>query len=256
MEILFEHTLRQKQEAELAEARAAVERLSQLLRPTTAGGGATACHNSGIVSNNLSSTIGTQQNANTINHNTYNVIAFTESPTRLDAKKLLSALRDCPNFSQYAKMGDDDRFNKDNRSVVHDSIMDLTRLSHEDPLARNVYLSPNRADQVMILAGSDVDTKKWEILPLDDALKHIIGSMSRQLRDVGHDHSIKIDIDDRGALCGLGFITQVEEIRLARELRKPMSAHLENQRYVERGDECDIHRSDADSIDELLAAVQ
>jgi hypothetical protein len=228
MELLFEHTLKKQEEAlELRAAAAKIAALEaevrELKRPTSQG----SVNNSGQIGQvNVDNSVGQ------VNNNTYNVITFTEAPTSLTCEKILDALRSCPNFSQYARMGDPERFDKDNRSIVHGSIMDLTKLSHEDPLARNVYLSPNRADQAMILASKDVDTKKWEILPLDDALKQIIGSMSRQLRDVGHDHRIQIDIDDRGALCGLGFITQVEDASLAQELRKPMTAHLENQRYV------------------------
>jgi predicted nucleic acid-binding Zn-ribbon protein len=234
MELLFEHTLKKQEAAALEAARAEIEKLRAENERLKRGGPAAQTYT--LRTEHTSA--GQQVNANTgINNGTINtvVLSFSEAPTRLTTEKMLAALRTCPGFSQYALMGDTERFDKDNRAVVHDSIMDLTRLNHEDPLARNVYLSPNRADQVMILAGSDVGTKKWEVLQLDDALKQIIGSMSRQLRDVGHDHSIKIDIDDRGALCGLGFITQVEEIRLAHELRKPMSAHLENQRQLVTG---------------------
>jgi hypothetical protein len=225
MELLFEHTYkRQEEEKALVATQEENERLRTELEQLRQSGAAQI--NATNIGQVNTGPVDLSQNQ----HNTVNIISFNEAPLRLSTEQLITALRVCPGFSQYAMMGDTERFHKDNRAVVHDSIMDLTKLSHEDPLSRNVYLSPNRADQAMILASKDVDTKKWEILPLSDALKQMIGGLSKELRKVGHDHSIRIDIDDRGALCGLGFITQVEETRLAHELMGPMSAHLENQR--------------------------
>jgi hypothetical protein len=232
MEMLFEHTLKKQMEEQLAAAEAEVEALRRQLASKSSDA---PMAQQGGIAQTVKQGIGTSVggNVNQINYGpTYNITTFTESPLKLTREQIIAALRGCPGFSQYATMGDSERFHKDNRTIVHDSIMDLTKLSHEDPLSRNVYLSPNRADQAMILASKDVDSKKWEILPLSDALKQMIGGLSKELRKVGHDHSIKIDIDDRGAICGLGFITQVEETRLAQELKRPMVAHLENQRHL------------------------
>jgi hypothetical protein len=230
MELLFEHTLKKQEEAKQLAAQAAE---IEALKAQVAALKAPQRHGDIIANaNTVGANVGT--NNGVIDQSTKYILNFNQAPLKLTCDQILAALRDSPGFSQYATMGDPERFHKDNRSIVHESIMDLTRISHEDPVARNVYLSPNRADQAMILTSSDVDTRQWEVLPLDDAVKQMIGGLSKELRKVGHDHRIHIDIDDRGALCGLGFITQVEDDRLAHELRKPMSAHLENQRWVSR----------------------
>lgn len=223
MELLFEHTLKKQEERKQAELEAIVaEQAAELaaLKAQVAAQGPAM--------------VNTQNSHNTINTNSHNTIQniniFADRPLALNQEMLLKALRSCPSFQRFADLHDDEKFIEENRPLIHGSIMDLTKLSHEAPENRNIYLSKSRSDQVMIMTATEVEGPRWEVLHLDEAVKNMVAGMSKELREIGGNHKIEMAIDDRGALCGLGFTTLAEGEVLAGELKPQMVAHLTNQR--------------------------
>lgn len=220
MELLFERTLAKQEAAEMKALKAEVA----ALRHTVATQGPAPQ----TVNNAIAGDSGQiAQTGSQINNNTINI--FADRPMALSPEVLLDAIKTCPYFHQFSQIHDDEKFSDENRHIIHGSIMDLTALSHETPEHRNIYLS-KRDQMVMVMSAIDVNGPQWEVLPLADAVKTMVAGMSKELRNAGGNHTIKMEIDDRGALCGLGFATLAEGDALASELRPQMVAHLQSQR--------------------------
>lgn len=100
-------------------------------------------------------------------------------------------------------------------------LVEILKVVHAEPLERNVYVNPNRADQVLVYVP-----ERWEVRPLLDAIQITLGRVANELAEVA-----PLADDETQSLAksaGESFSAKPEAV--ARSSRAAMTMHLENVR--------------------------
>jgi hypothetical protein len=145
----------------------------------------------------------------------------------IDISHILAAFADNAKLREYTRMSDDELTDPSIAPpYVTELLMDLTKRAHADPAARNVYLNPRRADQVLVhkKCGS------WEVLPLAEATRLIFDGVARGILAVSQNYEERkqLPLDAQNALAIAGLMYDDEPEEYAKRAKAPMSAHLEN----------------------------
>jgi len=108
---------------------------------------------------------------------------------------------------------------------VLESLVDLTKRAHKDPSARNVYLNPRRADQVMVY-----NEASWEVLPLIDAIRSLFDSVAGNIRRIikCNDERVSLSPPVQATAPWIPVMYDDEHEKYADTAKKTMSAHLQN----------------------------
>jgi hypothetical protein len=95
----------------------------------------------------------------------------------IPAAMLRAAFTENPRLVEYCHLSDHERTHAENAiPYVLEALMDLVKRAHKEPAARNVYLNPKRADQVMVY-----DEATWKIIPLMEAISAIFDSVAKNI---------------------------------------------------------------------------
>lgn len=134
-------------------------------------------------------------------------------------------------LAAYCKLSDDERVDAE-RAVpyVLEALVDLVRRAHADPQSRNIYLSPKRADQVMICVEDD--GRCWKVITLVDAIHSLFDGVADSI------HKIMLSDKDRrelpfGIQASASMIPSLygdEPDKYVELARGHISAHLSNCR--------------------------
>lgn len=109
---------------------------------------------------------------------------------------------------------------------VTEFFADMTRRAHSVPEARNIYLNPRRADQVLVC----LEGGRWEVRSLTDALRLICDGIAKCI------HKISLSAEERSklpqgaqnALAMVGMLYGDSPTDYVRMIKEPLSAHLSN----------------------------
>lgn len=126
---------------------------------------------------------------NTVNHvNTANIVVAQQiviqpwggpKTMHVPSDMIAAAFTENPRLAEYCSLSESDKYDKDTaKSYILEALVELTKRAHKDPVYRNVYLNPNRADQAMVCIG---DTK-WEACPLNEVTRIMFESISSEIR--------------------------------------------------------------------------
>jgi uncharacterized C2H2 Zn-finger protein len=223
---LFEHTLQQQLAAK-------IDRLTQLVEQfaVTSGGGAAGGTPAECAPGIGVANITTVNNVNTINA-TINYNAWDGGQRiRLGVAQIAAAFSENVKLREYAKLGSRELADPDIAPpYVTELFMDLTKRAHADPAARNAYLNPRRADQVLVhkLNGA------WEVVPLAEATRLLFDGVAQSIlvatRAQEERHQLPQEAQNALAMAGLLYDDEPDEY--ARRAKAPMAAHLENVAMV------------------------
>ena len=225
MEKLLEHTLtKQNQDLknEVTEMKSQMATLtdmvSQLMEKCTAG--------AVLPAQAIQQTAGTMVNAAVVN-NIVNIHPWSsEEKLVIPASMLKAAFTENKRLIEYCRLTDEQKTDPEMAApYVLEALIDLTKRAHADPAARNVYLNPRRADQVMVF-----DETSWQVRPLVEAIRSIFDSVA------GNIHRIIIRDDERKTLplavqSSAAWIPNMyddEPDAYVAKARPHMSAHLLN----------------------------
>jgi hypothetical protein len=150
-------------------------------------------------------------------------------PITLDMGQIAAAFTENTRLREYAGMSDADMATRAiGLPYVIDLLMDLTKRAHEDPAGRNVYLSPNRADQVLAWMKDG----HWEVLPLQTVTRTILDDVSgwMHVAALSQEMEQSLPMDARKALAIAGLLYNEEPDHYAIKAKGPMVAHLTNCR--------------------------
>ena len=177
----MEHTLvRQNNELknEMNAMREQVTTLTDLV--TKLLGGTTVTNNAQVI-NNAPVTNNTNNAPVTNTTNIVNIHPWSsEEKLYIPATMLTAAFTENKRLIEYCKFSDAEKTNPELAApYVLEALVDLTKRAHADPAARNVYLNPKRADQVMVF-----DDVSWQVRPLVDAIRSIFDSVAGNLRRI------------------------------------------------------------------------
>jgi hypothetical protein len=145
------------------------------------------------------------------------------------AADILAVIEESDKFDEYIRMYDHERTDPERApAYIADLFVDLARRVHTNPQSRNIYLSPNRADQVFVRATSG----QWDVAPLAEALKLLLDGVSNKIHVIILSQSecgkLPIDVQNAVSLAQMVYVNELDEcVKLAKEA---LVAHLINCR--------------------------
>lgn len=220
MDRLLEHTL-QKQNAELA---AKVDRLATLVERMSAMQLAPA------------SPDGRQGAPVTANVQINNTTAQTIIQIRpwdgghriaVSATDVARAFAENTLLQEYASWGDHELADPEKApQYVTELLMDLVKRGHADPAARNVYINPLRADQVLVHMKSGT----WVVTSLAEATRQMFDGVVEAIHRIAGSYAElrALPVEAQNALAMAGMLYEEEPEAYVKRAKTPMAAHLSN----------------------------
>jgi len=150
-----------------------------------------------------------------------------EKRISVTAEMIAEAFTENPRLIEYCKMNDTEKTNPEGAGpYVLEALLALTRRAHKDPASRNIYLSPKRADQVMVclIDGS------WEVRSLEEATRMMFEGVAKEIKQVVRTTSEreKLSLQVQGSASYIPMMYEDEPDRYVALAKKPVSAHLTN----------------------------
>jgi hypothetical protein len=142
-------------------------------------------------------------------------------------KQIAKAFEENPVLQEYASLHHDEMTDpKRAPDYVVELFIDLIKRGHEASEARNIYLSPNRADQVKI----HLRTGAWEVHELSSVSRTLLESIASAMkRTTLRDEERKaLPMDAQEALAWAGMHYGASPALYAKAIQKPLAAHLTN----------------------------
>lgn len=213
MEKLLDHTIRRQ----LAEQGAQITKLTALVEMLAVGGAAT-----------LPIRAASHQIAQTIHNgsvtNTTVVVNAWDGDRRIGVElaHILAAFTDNAKLREYARMGDHE-LTDPAIAPPDDLLMDLTKRAHADPAARNIYLNPRRADQVLVHKKSGT----WEVLSLAEATRLLFDGVVATIHHTLVERQ-RLPLEAQNALSMAGLLYEDEPDEYVKRAKAPMAARLAN----------------------------
>jgi len=146
---------------------------------------------------------------------------------RVTAEMISEAFAENARLAEYCKMSDYEQTNPENAGpYVLEALLDLTKRAHKDPMTRNIYLNPKRADQVMVCL---VDGS-WEVRSLEEATRMMFDGVAMEIKRVvrSNEERGKLSYQVQGSASYVPMMYEDEQDRFVAMAKKPVSAHLTN----------------------------
>ena len=158
-----------------------------------------------------------------------------ENRIHIPAALVKAAFTENPRLVEYCRMTDDERVDADKAApYVLEALVDLVRRAHRDPVYRNVYLNPKRADQVMVCVeeGRGSVGQSWEIRSLVEAIRLLFDGVADNIHKiiVTDQERTQLPLDVQGAASWVPNLYEDEPERFVTSGKAPMAAHLSNTR--------------------------
>ena len=165
-----------------------------------------------------------------------NVVSFDrEDRIHIPVALVKAAFTENPRLMEYCRMTDDERVDAEKAApYVLEALIDLVRRAHRDPVYRNVYLNPKRADQVMVCVeeGRGSAGQSWEIRSLVEAIRLLFDGVADNIHKiiVTDQERTQLPLDVQGAASWVPNLYEDEPERFVSSGKVPMAAHLSNTR--------------------------
>ena len=166
------------------------------------------------------------------------IISFNrEDRIHIPTALVKAAFTENPRLIEYCRMSDTERVDAKNAApYVLEALVDLVRRAHRDPVYRNVYLNPKRADQVIVCLDehrTEPDNSKvqnWEVRPLVEAIRLLFDGVADNLHKIviTDQERVQLPSDVQGAASWVPNLYDGEPERFVKDGRAPMAAHLAN----------------------------
>jgi hypothetical protein len=248
MDQLMEHTL-QKQvvalQAQVAAQSAAMVEMASMVRQLVGSASAPVAVTQHIGTINAGP-VTTQIDARTTNIQV-NVVGFDrEDRIHIPVALVKAAFTENPRLMEYCRMSDEERTDADKAApYVLEALLDLVRRAHRDPVYRNVYLNPKRADQVMVCLDEERaqpalprgKAQSWEIRSLVEAIRLLFDGVADNLHKIiiTDQERTQLPFDVQSAASWVPNLYEDEPERFVKDGKAPMAAHLQNTRPNEGG---------------------
>ena len=238
----MDHTMaRQNRElvAEMAIVKAQVAELATLLKqqlatsqqapaaPPAQRVGCAGQVNNGPVTNNITN------NTTVVNIHPWD----GEGRIYIPASIVKAAFTENSRLMEYCRMTDDERVDAEKAApYVLEALIDLVRRAHRDPVYRNVYLNPKRADQVIVCLNDKEQAQatphRWEVRSLVEAIRLLFDGVAGNLHKIviTDQERTQLPFDVQSAASWVPNLYEDEPERFVQGGKVPMAAHLANTR--------------------------
>jgi hypothetical protein len=193
------------------------------------------------VTNNVTNKTTNKTTFNTVNqvHQVINITApaglrsfDSEDRLIIPAALVKAAFTENARLAAYCKLTDEEKTDAETAvPYVLEALMELVKRAHKDPLSRNVYLNPKRADQALVFVDSD-DVKTWEVRPLLEAIRRIFDTVAGSIHRVivTDKERAQLPFDVQSSASWIPNLYDDAPDKYVKEAKQPMSAHLTNTR--------------------------
>ena len=170
-----------------------------------------------------------------------NIIGFDrEDRINIPVALVKAAFTENPRLMEYCRMSDEERVDADKAApYVLEALVELVRRAHRDPVYRNVYLNPKRADQVIVCLADEPQNRpvpqRWEVRSLVEAIRLLFDGVADNLHKivVADGSRTQLPFDVQSAASWVPNLYEDEPDRFVKDGRAPMAAHLANTRPTE-----------------------
>ena len=151
-----------------------------------------------------------------------------------DAAFLVRVFTCCTELKGYCELPQAEQMDPDIASpFVTRALVETVREAHKDPVYRNVYLNPKRADQVLVCV-EEAGAQRWEVRQALEASRDLFDAVVTQMRravlsDVERP-KMPARVQDAAAWVPLMYGSEPE--RYVAEAKAPMAALYETARRV------------------------
>jgi hypothetical protein len=138
-----------------------------------------------------------------------------------------AAFAENPRLAEYAGMGDEAKTDPEVAGpFILETLIDLTRRAHADPVARNIYLNPLRADQVLVCLRSGA----WEVRSLEDATRLMFEGVATGIRRAIRTDSTRTQLSTevQGSVSYVPMLYDEDPNEYVKRAKVSISAHLAN----------------------------
>jgi hypothetical protein len=146
---------------------------------------------------------------------------------RFTVEDVAAAFAENARLKEYATWSEGDLANPTKAPpYVTELLLDLVKRGHANPTARNVYLNPKRADQVLVRKGSG----SWEVMAIGTAARALFDGVAETLQAVTHSQAglAALPYDTQNALAIAGMLYQEDPDEYVKRAKGEMAAHLAN----------------------------
>ena len=252
MEKLFEHTLQRQvaeQQKQIALQSEQIAKLTLLMekqltldsapRPAGVAAEPALVINTGPTTNNIQ---------NIAQQNIIKIVPWDgDRRISVGAEQIAAAFVENGRLKEYAGWSDHEMTDPELAPpYVTELLMDLTKRAHMDPTARNVYLNPRRADQVLVNTTSG----RWEIVPLAEASRLLFDGIAANIYQltITAAELRKMPMEAQNAVSMARMMYREEPEEYVARARGPMAAHLSNTAPRQSGrDATGCSRGDKDA---------
>jgi hypothetical protein len=241
MDKLMDHTLQRQlaeQSKEMADMRAQMNRLANLLEKQLSVvpvGGNQGPATSTTMNKTLVAGSATVNNGPVTNNITQiqqiNIRPWSgEDRVVIPVTMLRAAFTENPRLAEYCQLSDEDKVDAEKAApYVMEALVDLVKRAHADPLARNVYLNPRRADQVLVF-----DEATWRVLTLVEAIRTLFDGVAENIHRIIVTDAERglLPLDVQAAASWVPNLYEEEPEKYVAKAKPQVSAHLANMAPV------------------------
>jgi hypothetical protein len=177
----------------------------------------------------------------TTNNVQINIVGFDrEDRIRISPDMVKVAFTENPQLIEYCRMTDEERTDADKAApYVVATLVDLVRRAHKDPVYRNIYLSPNRSDQVMVCLDDEErdlpqrnTPQNWIVRALGESIRVLFDGAAGALHHiiVTEMERVLLPLTVQCAASWVPTLYRDNPDRFVREGKSAMTAHLQNMR--------------------------
>jgi hypothetical protein len=224
MDKLMEHTL-QRQMAEMKAQMTKMTEMMQAIVPgaagpvTQQGAGSTATIMTGPVS---------QQQVNIEKIEKIEINAWDSSRAiAIDIAEILAALAENKRLQEFVRLPGDSFLDLEIAPpYVADIYTDFIRRGHANPAARNIYLNPRRADQVLVhMKGGG-----WEVRSSQEGYRALMDGVAMSVHEItlSPEKMKQLPMEAQHALGMAGLLYNEEPEEYVKRARAALTAHLTN----------------------------
>jgi hypothetical protein len=144
----------------------------------------------------------------------------------IPASMLRAAFTENPRLAEYCSLTDEDKVDAEQAApYVVEALVDLVKRAHADPAARNVYLNPRRADQVLVF-----DETTWKVLSLVEAIKAMFDSIAGSIHRiiVSDRERAELPFEVQASASWMPTLYKAEPEKFVAQARPQVAAHLTN----------------------------
>lgn len=223
MEKLMDHTL-QRQMAEQRQAtdelRAQITELTSLLKSQAIVPQQSA---SVIVNGPADQRVGQQFNIGKVEIRPWD----SARAISVDIAEIAAAFAENARLQEYARLPEHSLTDPDIAPpYVTELFTDLVRRGHTDPAARNIYLNPRRADQVLVqLKGGT-----WEVKTALEGCRALLDGVATSVQEVtlAYEKRKQLPTEAQNALATAGLLYDEEPEAYVKRAKASLAAHLTN----------------------------